>query len=478
MKRFAFFRPGTLIAGVALSLTGCAVGPDYKRPDVATPDHWQSLTQFRQAQPADSRQRDAWWEMFGDDALNQLEKKALDHNQELVVAAEHLNQARLQVNATASVQLPSVDAYVSDARFKTSADRPLATYTTPNFSVVQNNPQLGFTVNYEADVFGRVRRLVEGAQAAADQAAADFENTKLLLTTDLAADYLNLRESDQEIDILQNNVRLQDKALEFIRSRHDLNYATGLDLAQQQALLESSQTQLALLRNQRVALQYAIATLTGTPAPEFELAVQSHSIEVPNLPVGLPSELLQRRPDIASAERAVAQANAAIGLAKTAYFPSVMLQAGGGWDSNKWSNLVSAPSIMWALGVAATEHLFDNGKTTANVNMAESAYAGAVANYRQHVLVAMQEVQTGIDGTIWLNSAHANARAAVASAEKAFSIANDRYAGGLDIYLNVITTQQTLLANQRQASQIDGQQLLNAVYLVKAMGGGWQGLPQ
>jgi NodT family efflux transporter outer membrane factor (OMF) lipoprotein len=457
-------------------LTACESGPDYHKPDVVAPTSWKAQTEFQVAQPSDAKLKGNWWEMFGDDQLNKLENQALAHNQNLVVAAESLNQARLQVNVVSAAQLPSVDLQTSDQRFKISQDRPLAAYNTPNQSTVQNNPQLGLAVNYEADLFGRVRRVVEGSKAAAEQAGAVFENTRLILMTDLATNYFNLRELDAEIDIVKKGVALQQKALDFIRNRYELDYATGLDLAQQEALLESNQTELALLQNQRAALQNAIATLTGTAAPQFTLAERTDLALVPPMPAALPSEVLQRRPDVAAAERAMAVANANIGVAKAAYYPSIMLQSTGGWDSNKWTNLISAPSLLWSLGASATEHLFDNGKTTATVKIAESSYKATVASYRQSVLVAMQEVQTGIDSMAILNQAGNSATAAARSSEKALNIANARYSGGLDIYLNVITAQQTLLANQRQAVQIRGQQLANAVFLVKAMGGGWQGL--
>lgn len=454
-------------------LTGCAVGPDYQRPAQAMPANWQTLPDFKPAQPGDEKLKGNWWAMFGDAQLNELAQQALAHNQNLVAAAEHLKQARLQVTVVSSAQLPALDMSVSDARYKTSANRPQAVYGLPNTSVVQNNPQLGVAVNYEADLFGRVRRLVEGSRAAAEQASADFENTRLILMADLATNYFNLRELDREIAIVQKGVSLQERALEFIRARHELDYATGLDLAQQQALLETSQTQHKLLQNQRAALQNAIATLVGVAAPEFRLEPALLQPTVPAMPVTLPSEILQRRPDIASAERAMAVANAGIGVARAAYYPAIMLQAGGGWDSNQWSNLLSAPSLMWSLGASMTEHLFDAGKTTANVNIAESAYVATVANYRQSVLVAMQEVQTGMDSLTLLAAASDRAQAAAQSSARALEIADARYTGGLDIYLNVITAQQTLLTSQRQAAQIQGQQLVNAVFLVKAMGGGW-----
>ncbi|MET3106141.1 multidrug efflux system outer membrane protein [Oxalobacteraceae bacterium GrIS 2.11] len=473
MKRRSHFVLGVLALAC---LSACQSGPDYHKIDTATPLNWQTQTQFQPAQPSDAQLKDNWWEMFGDTQLTQLEQQALAHNQCLVAAAEHLNQARLQVTVSSAGQLPAVDLVTGAARSKTSANRPLSSYNVANSSVVQNNLQVGLAVNYEADLFGRVRRVVESSKAAAEQAGADFENTRLILMADLASNYFNLRELDGEIAIVQKGVDLQGKALDFIRRRYELDYASGLELAQQQALLEANQTQLALLQNRRAGLQNAIATLTGTAAPEFKLAAQTELVAMPAMPTALPSEVLQRRPDVAAAERAMAVANANIGVARAAYYPSIILQAGGGWDSNKWSNLISAPSLLWALGATATEHLFDAGKTTANVKIAESSYVQTVANYRQSVLVAMQEVQTGIDSLTILNAASAKAEAAARSSEKVLDIANARYAGGLDIYLNVITAQQTLLANQRQALQIRGQQLANAVFLVKAMGGGWQGL--
>ena len=332
MKRLTQYAFGlTALASVA----GCMVGPDYHKPDTMVPENWHSSIEFTPAQPLDTQLKGDWWEVFADAQLNTLEQQALAHNQTLVVAAEHLNQARLQLNATSAAQLPLLNLGISDARTKLSADRPLSSYNVPNSSTVQNNPQLGLSASYEADLFGRVHRLVEGSRAAAEQAAADFENTRLILMADLASSYFNLRELDIEIDIVQQNVVLQQKALGFITKRYQLDYATGLELAQQQALVSANQTQLTLLENQRAALQNSIATLTGAAAPTFALAANSLPMAVPALPLALPSEVLQRRPDVASAERAMAVANAGIGVARAAYYPSLMLQASGGWNSNR-----------------------------------------------------------------------------------------------------------------------------------------------
>jgi len=460
----------------AVLLAGCASGPDYKKPDVTLPAAWQANTPFHQGVPNDSALKGNWWELFQDAQLNQLEQQVIAQNQNLQVAAAHLEQARAQVTISKSGLFPQVGLQAGAAREKISADRPLAAYSEPNQSTVQNNYQLGFGVNYEADLFGQVRRTVESAQASAEQATADFENTRLVLMSELAADYFNLRELDAEIDVVRQGIALQERALEFITARHDLGIASGLDLAQQQALLDANKTQLDLLQNQRVQFEHALAAMTGVPAPDFKLAPQVVAMAPPPVPAGVPSDVLQRRPDVASAERAMAAANANIGVAKSAFFPTIMLQPSIGWDSNQMGNLLSAPSLLWSLGTAVTQTIFDAGKTTATVKIAESSYTAAVASYRQSVLVAMQEVADGIDGMTLLDRADKQAIASVRSSQRVLDLANDRYTGGLDTYLDVITAQQTLLTNQRQAVQIQGQQMLTSVYLVKALGGGWQGL--
>jgi len=463
------------LLGSAAILAGCASGPDYQKPAINDmPAAWHSDTPFHAAAPNDGALKGDWWELFHDAQLNQLEQQALLQNQSLRVAAAHLEQARTQVTVTASGLFPQVGLQAGAARQKSSANRPLSVYDVPNQSTVQNNYQVGFGVNYEADLFGRVRRSVEGARASAEQAAADFENTRLVLMSELAADYFNLRELDAESDVVLQGIALQEAALNFITTRHDLGLASGLDLAQQQALLDANRTQLELLQNQRSQYEHALATMTGTPAPSFKLAAQVATMAPPATPVGIPSDVLQRRPDVASAERAMAVANANIGVAKAAFFPTVLLQPNIGWNSTQMTSLFNAPSLLWSLGAAMTQTVFDAGKTSATVKMAESSYTASVANYRQSVLVAMQEVEDGITGLGLLERANHQAEASVHSAQRVLDLANDRYTGGLDTYLDVITAQQALLSNQRQSVQIRGQQMLTSVYLVKALGGGWE----
>ncbi|MGO9930743.1 MAG: efflux transporter outer membrane subunit [Steroidobacteraceae bacterium] len=464
-------------------LAACAVGPDYHRPAADVPPAWQPAAPWQEAVPSDAKLKGNWWELFQDPELNPLVEKALRSNQNLRVAAAHLEQAHDQLTIARSALYPAVDLSATALRAKQSANRPLSEYSVPNQSVVQNDFRIGPAVTYEVDLFGRVRRDVEGARASAEQAEADFENTRLVLVATLVTDYYSLRETDAEIDVLRRSLDLDRNALAFVASRHDLGYATGLDLAQQEALLEANATQLELLQKQRSQWVDAIATLVGTPAPSFSLAPAASTPPLPAFPVGLPSDLLQRRPDVASAERAMAAANARIGVARAAYYPSIELAPGfgspnAGWESTALATLLEAPSRFWAIGLSAAQTLFDAGKTRANVHFADAGYSAAVATYRQTVLTAMEEVENGITGLGWLERAATSADASVRSAQRAFDIASDRYKGGVDTYLDVITAEQTLLADQRQAVQIQGQQFVTAVFLVKALGGGWSASPQ
>jgi multidrug efflux system outer membrane protein len=469
------FRWFALLSATAWA-AGCAVGPDYHRPPAEVPPAWQPEPPWHEAAPDDAMLKGHWWEVFQDSALDPLVEQALQSNQNLQVAAARLDQARSQVTVARSYLYPDVGLQASAARSKTSANRPLASYSTPTQSTVQNNFVLGPSVDYEFDLFGRVRRQVEGYRAAAEQAAADFENTRLVLTAQLVSDYFTLRELDAEIDVVNHSLALERDALGFIASRHDLGYATGLDLAQQQALVQSSSAQLELLQVQRAQNEHAIATLVGTPAPGFSVPAVATAVRLPALPVGLPSDLLQRRPDVAAAERSMAAANARIGVARAAYFPTIQLMPllpSVGWQSSAVSSLFNAPSELWAVGLSATQTLFDAGRTRANVHIAEQDYIAAVASYRQTVLTAMEEVENGITGLVSLDQASRDADASVESSQRAFDIANERYKGGVAVYLDVLTAQQALLGNQRQAVQIHGQQFLTAVYLVKALGGGF-----
>ena len=462
-----------LALAVAFALAGCAAGPDYQRPDAPLAQHWKTDAGWQPGQPRDAELKGAWWEIFGDAELNRLQQQALKEGQTMPIARARVEQARAQANVADSAFFPQLGAQLGASRDRSSAERPLSSPGAHNVSIIQNDFTGAFTVDYEADLFGRVRRQAESARAGAEQAQADFENTRLVLTAELAADYFALRETDAEIDLLRQTLAAQNKALDYIRARHDLGAASGLDLNQQQGLVAGTETQLTLLENQRAGYQNAIAALVGVPAPDFTLAFDPKMAAVPAIPVTAPSTLLERRPDIAAAERAMAAANAQIGLAKSAYYPSLGLSAAYGSEANRIANLFSAPALLWSVGASAAQTLFDGGRVGANVDFARAGYRESVANYRQTVLNAFQEVQDGLNGEAALARAGKSAKVAADSAQNSLALSADRYRSGVASNLEVVVAEQTFLGYRRQQVQLQGQRLLNAVKLVKALGGGW-----
>lgn len=461
------------LAALAAALAGCAGAPRYQPPNVELPNGWKTEAGWQPAQPADVAARGPWWRRFGDPQLDTLEDRALAQSPTLAAAVARLAQARAQVDLQSAGLFPQVSATMRAARQEISANRPLTNYSSPNFQTVQNDFAVGLGVSYEADLFGRVRSGVEVARASAEQSAADLQNVRLVLTTDLAANYFNLRELDIELEVLAQSIALQRRALELATARHQLGATSGLDVAQQQALLDSTLTQVEVLRRQRGQFENAIAALIGQPAPLFSLPVEIGPRTPPAVPVGLPSEVLQRRPDVASAERAMAAANAQIGVARAAYYPSIILNPTVGVDSRRLATLFDAPSLLWSLGVSLVQPVVDAGRADAAVSIAQAGYQLASANYRRTVLSAMQEVQDGITGSVALDRALAQARLAEQSAQRVLQLATDRYEGGAASYLEVITAQQSLLTSQRQVAQLLGQRLLVSVLLVKAVGGDW-----
>jgi NodT family efflux transporter outer membrane factor (OMF) lipoprotein len=460
---------------LAALLTGCAAGPDYQRPEVAMPPTWTVEAPFRLAQPDDAAFKGAWWQRFGDAQLDELQRQALAGSPTLAIANARLLQARAALAGTEAQLWPQLGLNTRAARQRTSANRPLSNYATPNFSTIQNDFVVSMAVNYEVDLAGRVQRASEGAAASAEQAAADLQNTRLVLASDLATAYFNLRSIDTELQVVQRSIALQRRSLQLVSDRHELGAASGVDVAQQQALLDSTQVQVELLQRQRRQYEHALATLVGVPAPQFALApvAAQEAAAVPAVPLGLPSDLLERRPDIAAAERAVAAANAQIGVARAAFFPSIVLGPSVGEESRVLSRLFDAPSLLWSLGVSVSQVLVDNGRLQANVEVARAGQQAAAASYRRVVLTAMQEVEDGITGLAALQRASARAGDAVASARRVLDMATARYEGGATGYLDVINAQQSLLTAERQVAQLDGQRRVTTVFLVKALGGDW-----
>jgi NodT family efflux transporter outer membrane factor (OMF) lipoprotein len=463
------------LMAAALAVAGCAVGPDYKRPAADLPVTWKLEAPWRTGAPADAADKGDWWKAFGDPQLDALERRAMADSPTLAIAAARLAQARATVTATSAGLFPSLNLTSRDQRFRITENRPLANYASPNFSTVQNDFGLGLGASYEVDLAGRVSRSVENVKASAQQSAADLANTRLVVSAELASDWYSLVTLDASLDVLDRSIALQRRALGFVNQRHDLGAGTGLEVAQQQALLDNTLTQVDVQKRQRAQFEHAIAALIGAPAPTFSLPPVKRDLQPPAIPLGVPSDLLQRRPDVASAERAMAAANAQIGVATAAFYPSIFLQPTIGDESRILSSLFDAPSLVWSIGVSATQTLFDAGRTRANVDFAKAGYDASLASYRRTVLVAMQEVEDGITGVASLDRATAQANVAVGSAQHVLDLANARYEGGVATYLDVITAQQALLNVQLQAAQLAGQRQIVATALVKALGGGWNG---
>ena len=464
------------VATAALLLAGCVAGPDYRKPEVEVPVSWQLEQPWRQAAPGDAEAKGPWWRRFDDTTLDALQEKALANSPTLDLASARLAQARATLAGAEAGRSPQLGLGSRASRLKISANRPLTNYVTNNFSTVQNDFALTLVASYELDLAGRVQRTVEGATASAAQSAADLENTRLLLTADLATAYFSLRATDLELDVVARSIEVQRRALQFVTDRHEGGAVSGLDVAQQQALLDNTLTQVDLLQRLRSQFEHAIATLTGTPAPNFALAPDIQPLRPPPIPLGVPSDALERRPDVAAAERAMAAANAQIGVATAAFYPSVNLLPSGGVDSRSLSTLFDAQSVLWSIGVSATQTIFDGGRIRANVDFTKAGYEATVASYRRVVLTAMQEAEDGITGLASLERAAAQSQTAVASARRVLEMSASRYEGGATTFLDVITAQQALLNIERQAAQVSGQRMLGSVFLVKALGGDWCGV--
>ncbi len=423
------------------------------------------------AAPKDSIPKGAWWDIYNDAELNGYEQQLLRANQSLTAAKDRLDQARALARVASAGYFPTLTTDPNASRIRYSGHRPeVATLGRP---LTQNNFEIPFLLSYEPDLFGKVRRSLEASNASLQSTAADYYNVILVLTAELAADYFSLRELDAETQVVQESVSIQQKGLQLVQDRHAGGVASGLDLAQQQTLLDSTRTQLYLVQQQRAQFEHAIAVLTGNAASTFSIPAAPMNATPPPVPLGVPSDLLERRPDVATAERQMAYQNAQVGIATAAFYPQLTLFGGGGVQSTDITNLFSAPSAIWSVGGDLLQPIFQGGRNRANLAATKSAYDEAEANYRESVLTAFQQVEDGLSGLNTLSQALSTQNAAVADARRALELSNNRYVGGVTSYLDVITAQSALLTNERLATQLLGQQMVTSVYLVKALGGGW-----
>ena len=466
-------------------LTGCKVGPDYKRPEATTiPAAYTGATNvvttettntWKIAEPQAQLPRGNWWEIFGDSELDELELKTLAADQELKIAVARLAEARAQMDITRAGLFPNLAVSSSYLRERTSANAPsVSTGKAFGASATFNDFSVPLTASYELDLWGRVRRSVESARAQAQASADDLETIQLMLQAEVAADYFSLRALDAQKAVLNSSVGVFSKSLQLTLNLRAGGAVSDLDVAQAQTVLKTTQAQLPSVVLQRAQFEHALALLVGEPASSFHIPEHPLADSPPLLPSGVPSELLERRPDIAAAERRMAAANASIGVAKAAFFPTVELNGLAGFESLSAGTLFNWPSRVWAVGPSITLPIFEGGRLRAGLRFARAVYDEMVATYRQTVLGAFSEVEDSLAAQTLLANQYAAESDALVAARKQLEIVNNQYRDGLITYLEVATAESTELNVEFTATQLRGEQLVAAVTLVKALGGGWQ----
>jgi len=462
---------GSTCALSMLILAGCTVGPNYKRPAAEVPPVYKEVGDWKPAQPNDQSLRGNWWEIFQDSQLNDLEAQVNVSNQNLKAAEAQYTQARALVRYQRADFFPTITAGASANRNQFSKNRQPH---SPQFNGVSfTDLQIPFELSYQVDVWGRVRRTVESYREQAQASAADLAAVNLSTHAQLALDYFQARTLDAEEQLLNSTVTEYEQALQLIENRFAGGLASDLEVEQARTQLETTRAQAIDVGVARAQYEHAVAVLVGKPPASFSLPPLPLTAPPPPIPVGLPSDLLERRPDIAAAERLMASANAQIGVAKAAYYPLVNLAAAGGFESGSITTLLSGPSILWSAGPSAVVTLLDFGKRRAASDQAVAAYDQAVANYRQTVLTGFQQVEDNVAALRILEHEAQVQNAAVDAAQKYLTLANTRYTGGVTSYLEVTTAQSAALSDEVTAVNILGRRMVDAVTLVQALGGGW-----
>ena len=467
---------GVSLLGLIL-FKGCDKAPKYVKPSVATPaaykeippDTFKETKDWKFARPSDGVIRGKWWEMYNDPKLNSLEEQLNSANQNIALADANFRAARALVKEARSQYFPTVTTSPSIIASRQSSA------TRSNFSAgrVNVNYTLPFDATWEPDFWGRIRNTVVASASEAQATAADLQNVRLSVEAELAFDYYQLRALDAEKRLLDTTIEAYQQQLELTRVRFQTGIVSDEDVAQAEAQLKTTQAQDTNLGVARAQFEHAIAVLTGQPASTFSLPNAPLNAQPPSVPVGLPSQLLERRPDVAAAERRVAEANAEIGVTKAAFYPSLTLGAAGGFESTSIASWFTWPARFFSLGPTLTQTLFDKGRRKAATEVSLAQYDATVANYRQTVLTSFQEVEDNLAALRILSHELEEQNDAVSSSQRALSLATERYKSGIDSYLNVITAQATLLNNQRTAVNLQMQQMTASVELIKALGGGW-----
>src|SRR5271156_5571578 len=456
---------------LALVLGGCSLAPPLKVPDVPAGDSYKELAPWTQAQPADRLPRDSWWMLYDTPEIDDLQKKLIAGNPTLAAALANYAQAKALSDQARAGLFPTLGLNAGVSRARESANAPLIGATTPRY---YDDNVLGGSVSYELDLWGQIRNQVVAGAANAQASADDLENARLSLLAQLVEDYVQLRSLDRENAILDDTVKAYDHALTLTEQRHGAGIAAGLDVAQAQTQLDAARAEAAQVLAQRALMEHAIAALLGVSASTFSIAPALVDIKLPRIPAGVPTTLLERRPDIAAAQRRMIAASANIGVARAAYFPSLTLGAQGGFQSTGFSNWISAPSTFWAIGPNALLSVFDGGLRRAQVAQARAEFDASAADYRGVVVTAFQQVEDSLSTLNYYHDAAVEEKAAVGAAQRTLDLSMALYKQGATDYLTVVTSQTALLQTQLEALSLDTLQLTASVDLIRALGGGWE----
>lgn len=459
------------IASALLFFSACSVGPDYARATLETPAAYKETEAVKSSQPIDDVVSRSWWEIFADPELNSLEQQVEISNQNVAQAEAQFRQARALVHAARAAYFPTVSVGVGMTRTAPSA--------TAGSSTSRNNQtftehSLPVDVSWELDVWGRIRRIVESSEATAQAGAADLEAATLSARAELAQDYFQLRSLDGQTHLLDNTVVAFDKSLQLTNNRYRSGVASRADVLQAETQLKTTQAQAIDIGVQRAQLEHAIALLIGKAPADLTIPPAPLTTQPPTIPAGVPAELLKRRPDVAAAERTVASANAQIGVAEAAYYPTLSIDSQGGFESSSASKWLSAMGRFWSAGFNLSQTLFDGGARKAQVEQARAVYDTDVAAYRQAVLAGFQEVEDNVAAQRILDTEAEAQAEAVQAAQQSLAVTMNQYQSGIVSYLNVVVAQTTALGNERTAVDILGRRLAASVLLIKALGGGWK----
>src|SRR5580658_11297162 len=460
-----------LCATLTVLVSACSLAPPLKTPGVPTADAYKEIGPWTQAEPADRLPRDSWWALYGNTELDDLEKRLIAGNPTLAAAFANYAQARALADQARAGLFPTLGLNASAERNRESINAPLRGPTTPTY---YNANTVGGSVSYELDLWGQIRNEVAAGEANAAASAADLENARLSLIAQLVQDYIQLRSLDRDSAILDETAKAYARALQLTEQRHDAGIAPGLDVAQAQTQLNAALSQAAQTLAQRALMEHAIAALLGVSASMFSIKPAIVAIQLPQIPSGVPSTLLERRPDIAGAQRRMMAANANIGVARAAYFPTLTLGGQGGFQSTSFSNWLSAPSSFWAIGPNALLSVFDGGLRRAQVAQARAEFDASAANYRGTVVGAFQQVEDSLASLNHFHDASVDEKAAVDAAQRTLDLSMALYKQGATDYLTVVTSQTALLQTQLEALTLDTLQLTASVDLVRALGGGWE----